>query len=509
MWWSFIRFLISRKWPMFASSIGILLSSIAYLSLTYFPDFVSKNLWILLIPSIPMSLFGNWQVFYLCAMSYIGDLNIYLNASERSKTIRYMINQVVCYLAYPAGVFFGGQMLDKWGFFAVFSSSSLLSLVACILILIKIDNTLLKNIMNNGATLSQEHLDHIKQNSDHIVETDIHHGLITGNDESKSSMITQMVKDLFCSIFKKRRGHTNIIVFVLSLATLSTQMSDVIDANVQYLYLKDKLGWNMTTYSDFASASTLIMAISTLLISPFLSYAISDIQQTSIGMLGYVIYAYLCGSLPASDESSTWIYYLYPAAIVTFLGPTVCIVARSYTASHIDSNDLGKVFSVLSFCQSLVPLAISPASATIFSVTLESENVDTGTLYLALACYQFLAFSLTLMADHLSKMDELRSMLEKRYTEELFLNSENSDSGRRNSIQGSLNEDTRSLEIEPRRSAEVVQLRKNVGNASQKETNGIFVPDVFGEIVEIESEKEAVTQMNIIEYLLSKMDHEK
>ena len=123
---------------MLASSVGILLSSLAYLFLTYFPQIVSENLWVLLLPSIPMSLLGNWQVFYLCAMSYIGDFNIYMNASDRSKTIRYMINQIACYLAYPAGVFIGGQLLDKWGFFAVFSASSLASLIACILIMIKI-----------------------------------------------------------------------------------------------------------------------------------------------------------------------------------------------------------------------------------------------------------------------------------------------------------------------------------------------------------------------------------
>ena len=150
---------------MLASSIGILLSSLAYLILTYFPQFVSENLWILLIPSIPMSLLGNWQVFYLCAMSYIGDFNIYLNASDRSKTIRFMINQIVCYLAYPAGVFLGGQLLDKWGFFAVFSSSSFASLVACILILMKIDNSLLKTIMSNSTKMSQPNEHHAGSNN--------------------------------------------------------------------------------------------------------------------------------------------------------------------------------------------------------------------------------------------------------------------------------------------------------------------------------------------------------
>ena len=491
---------------MLASSIGILLSSLAYLILTYFPQFVSENLWILLIPSIPMSLLGNWQVFYLCAMSYIGDFNIYLNASDRSKTIRFMINQIVCYLAYPAGVFFGGQLLDKWGFFAVFSSSSIASLVACFLILIKIDNSLLKTIMSNSTRMSQENLDQIQQNSENFSDTNMHQGLITGQKETKVTKITRTIKDLLRSIFKKRKGHINIIVFILSSATLSTQMSDVVDANVQYLYFKDKLGWNMTTYSDFSSASTLIMAISTLIISPFLTYAISDILQTSIGMLGYVIYAYLCGTLPASDESSTWIYYLYPAAIVTFLGPSVCIMARSYTASNIESNDLGKIFSVLSFCQALVPLAISPASAAIFSATLESSSIDTGTIYLALACFQLLVFSLTLLADHLSKKDKLRSKLEQIYTEELFSNAENSDSGRGNSIHGSINEACNTCETQSDRYTDVVQLRKNIGNTPQTENNSLFVPDVFGEIAEIENEKEAETQLSIIHYLIGKMD---
>ena len=494
---------------MLASSVGILLSSLAYLVLTYFPQFVSENLWVLLLPSIPMSLLGNWQVFYLCAMSYIGDFNIYMNASDRSKTIRYMINQIACYLAYPAGVFIGGQLLDKWGFFAVFSASSLASLIACILIMIKIDNSLLKTIMNNTTSFSQDYLNQLQQNSDHFSDTDVNQSLLSGPKQANTSKLTRMIKDLFRSIFMKRKGHTNAIVLILSLAALSTQMSDVIDANVQYLYFKDKLGWTMTTFSDYSSASTLIMAISTLFVSPVLTYVMSDIQQTSIGMLGYVIYAYLCGALPASDESSTWGYYLYPAAIVTFLGPSVCIVARSYTASHVESNDLGKIFSVLSFCQALVPLAISPASAAIFSATLDSENIDTGTIYLALASFQILIFFLTLLADHLSKKDNLRSALEKKYTEELFSSTENSDSGRGNSRQGSINEISSSCEAQTNYSIEVVQSTRSNGNECQIEENEVFVPDVFGEIAEIESEKEAVAQLNIIQYLMSKMDQEK
>ena len=140
---------------MFASSIGILIGSASYLALTYFPNVVGENTWILLLPSIPMSLLGNWQVFYLCIMSYIGDLNTIMEASERTETIRFMLNQVVCYVAYPAGVFFGGQLLNKWGFFSVFLASTSASLFSSILILMKIDNSILSTILmnNNGETL--------------------------------------------------------------------------------------------------------------------------------------------------------------------------------------------------------------------------------------------------------------------------------------------------------------------------------------------------------------------
>ena len=46
----------------------------------------------------------------------------------------------------------------------------------------------------------------------------------------------------------------------------------------------------------------------------------------------------------------------------------------------------------------------------------------------------------------------------------------------------------------------------DIGNTPQTENNSLFVPDVFGEIAEIENEKEAETQLSIIHYLISKMD---
>lgn len=390
----------------------------------------------------------------------------------------------------------------------MFFASTSASFLSSTFILFKVDNSILSSIMKDDAPARQEYIDPLEQTNNSVNETADRHNVQQVQDQSILLRMSRMTIDLFTVIFKKRRGHINKIVLVLFFSSLATQMSDSIDANIQYLYLKDKLGWSMTSYSNYASITSLIMALSTLLISPFLTYVISDILQTSIGMLGYVIYAYLCGAVPAGD-SEIWKYYLYPAAVVTFLGPSVCIIARSYTALHIESNDLGKLFAILSFCQALVPLAISPSSAAIFSASLKSNNIDTGTIYFGLAFFQLIVFALTLMADHLSKRDGFRLTLEQEYMEEIC---SNSVSGLSSSRHDSYNETN--INCEGQEGIYSLDLGIAVVHSAgrsppdQVVRDTIFRPDVFGEIAEIESEKEAVAQLSIIKYLISKLDVE-
>ena len=147
--WSDIH---GRKWPMTISALGMALCYASYLALTYLPNFCSENLWVLLLPSIPVAAGGNIPVFMMASFTYLGDLLMIKKSSSKEKLYRYLICEACCAFGAPIGVYFGGSLFRHYGHWLVFLVAGVIEFIAVMYCIVRIRNDSVKLALANVYT---------------------------------------------------------------------------------------------------------------------------------------------------------------------------------------------------------------------------------------------------------------------------------------------------------------------------------------------------------------------
>ena len=109
-----------RKLSMIISAVGMLLSYMILFALTYYPAYCNRNLWLLLLPSIPSALGGGLPVFQMATFSYLGNILRGKDARPKEKLYRFLICEACFLFGGPIGLFVSGVLFNSYGHRIVF-----------------------------------------------------------------------------------------------------------------------------------------------------------------------------------------------------------------------------------------------------------------------------------------------------------------------------------------------------------------------------------------------------
>ncbi|KDR06884.1 hypothetical protein L798_03365 [Zootermopsis nevadensis] len=152
----------------------------------------------------------------------------------------------------------------------------------------------------------------------------------------------QLVIRMITTCCKRREHYGRAIIFLVIIAVSTCVITMEGDSAVSFLYTRDKFGWDIRTFTQFGSLSTLISVFGTVagmyIFSVWLR--IPDSMFASCVFLTKCGQTLICGLAPKD-------WYLYVGCAVGILGGVSGSLCRSIISKTVPLEDIGK------FCHTL------------------------------------------------------------------------------------------------------------------------------------------------------------
>ncbi|XP_057320085.1 proton-coupled folate transporter-like [Microplitis mediator] len=307
--------------------------------------------WMFLLASVPAALLGGISVLLLGVFCYVSDI------SEPEKRAWYLGCLEACLSAgLVIGIYIGPLIFQKYGYALLFIIATLISVLSLLHVLFFVPETI-KNESNKW-----------------------------GNPFDIS-----LVKQLILTCTKKRPGLNRGLLWscVLVLSFLVIIMDGT--ANVKYLFTSAKLGWNTVQFSVYTSLSMTLTIVGTIVgLKVMRNYlGLKDVTGTLIGCSSG-----FAAAIVYSFTSKPWHMYL-GTSLGIFTG-MISPTARSVLSKSAPIDDLGKVFSLVTFMEALLPLGGASLYSLIYSLYMSVYPLP---VFLLSAGINFLMIIITIIMD--------------------------------------------------------------------------------------------------------------
>lgn len=299
---------------MLSGYIGI---SITYLLLSIMADWDVVP-WYLLIAFIPSALLGGISILILASTCYITDM---IDDNERAWHLAWL--EALLSLGGLIGLLSGPVILKAYGYTAVFSVATVLCILATLYILLFVPETV--------------------------------HSRTSGI--RKIFDLTQ-VRDIINACVRKRSGFNRSLVW--SCIACLTILLIVFEGylTIGYLFTNARLGWTVEEYSIYNAAGIVVTILGTIsgikLMRKYAGFPDAVIAIVSvISALGSVLV-----------RAFTWqSWHMYLSMTIGMFGDISRPMIRALLSKAVPTQDTGKVFSVATSLEALLPFA----AATLYS----------------------------------------------------------------------------------------------------------------------------------------------
>eukprot|EP00092_Neocalanus_flemingeri_P020690 GFUD01022421.1.p1 GENE.GFUD01022421.1~~GFUD01022421.1.p1 ORF type:complete len:371 (+),score=25.84 GFUD01022421.1:115-1113(+) len=283
-----------------------------------------------LLPSLGISLGGQFFVFFQMFFAYTSDFSNYVQEGDRKFT-RFLMAEGSVYFGAVAGSYAGGMLYAHFGYQCVFWSSTALNLLGVLYVVLVMKMNL-------------------------------------SNIESKGNIFSiKLLTETVLVAFKPRdRGRRALVLLLICSFTLF-EMPFPVDDTLLYLYFKDKFNWVEENFTNFQSLWTFSMVIGQFALTPILTKVVR-MSEPLIGIFSCVSK----GSYYLLLASSSKEWMVYVAAMVGMEGGVGNIVSRSLLARLVRQDELGKIYGLLAILDASLPFAACPIITNLYKATIDT-----------------------------------------------------------------------------------------------------------------------------------------
>ncbi|CAH2991986.1 unnamed protein product [Chilo suppressalis] len=279
---------------------------------------------------------GGWCVCFTTIFSYICAIT-----TQKTRTFRLGLVNFCMTVGFPVGMGLSGILIKKFGFYGCYAISGSLQLI-----------NLLYNIFAvKDPKRSSEHKEHDRKGAGHFFRTFF--------DLSN-------IKETVIVVFKKgpNRRRLRMIVLLLVVTILFGPMFGEI--SILYMSTRYRFNWDELQFSMFQTYNFVIHTIGTI----FSIAVLSKYLQWHDSMLGIIsTISKIAASFVYCFAPNERIFYIAPA--IEILNGTSLLALRSITSKLVAPNELGKVNSIFSLTENLMPLVYVPLYTKVYSATME------------------------------------------------------------------------------------------------------------------------------------------
>ena len=356
-----------RKWLILISALGAAVTFATYFSLSLIPQFCSKHIWILLLPSIFTAIGGNHSLFIIGMMSHLGDELIKSEKDSNSRTVSFAIIEICAMTGVPLGLLIGSALFSFKGFSITFLTSAIINVFVLILCQFLIPHN--KTLQKDSGVLKK----------------------VGTMKPLKSSF--SILRRIYDACFRNRKGDLRGIMLLLIGSRLIAKAGEDMYMAIMFVTIEEKFGWSIQDYNKWMAAFYAFASIGFLLVTFILNKKIPDPIQSAMGCFTQGIYSYLLG---IANSDRTWIMWLATSFGLLRLLPSV--IARAVTSKVADSNEIGSIFSVYSSLEGIIPLIITPLGTSLFNYCL-FHHIDIGIIFYCSTGFFAIASSVSLFTN--------------------------------------------------------------------------------------------------------------
>ncbi|EZA62407.1 hypothetical protein DMN91_010681 [Ooceraea biroi] len=278
--------------------------------------------WYFLLAYIPTALLGGIGVLMLASFCYITDIT---NENERAWHLAWLDASTNAGLL--IGLFSAPAIFDAYGYTTVFGVATVLSAVAILYIVIFVPETIHSN--SSG----------ICQIFDFV-----------------------LVKDLINTCLRKRDGFNRSIVWICigSLTLLLIIMQG--ELTIGYLFVSARLGWSVEKYSIYVGINIMLGIVGTI--------AGIKLMRKCAGLPEAVV-AIISATSSCSAalvSAFTWqSWHMYLSMVLGMFNGMSRPMIRSIMSKTVPVQDTGKIFSVATGLETLLPFAAASLYTFLYS----------------------------------------------------------------------------------------------------------------------------------------------
>lgn len=304
----------------------VLLSGYLGICLTYLLLCIMANweitAWYFLLAYIPTAFLGGIGILMLASFCYIIDIT---DDYERAWHLAWL--DAMTSIGLLIGLFSGPVIFDAYGYTTVFGTATVLCAVAILYILIFVPET-------------------------------IH------NDSSGICQIFDfvLVKDLINTCLRKRDGFNRSLVWtcIASLTLLLTITQG--ELTIGYLFASARLGWSVEKYSTYIGVNILLGIIGTIGGIKLLRKC-AGLPEPVVGIISVI--SACSGALACAFTWQSW--HMFLSVILSMFNGMSRPMIRSIMSKTVPVKDTGKIFSVATGLETLLPYAAASLYTFLYS----------------------------------------------------------------------------------------------------------------------------------------------
>ncbi|XP_032511612.2 proton-coupled folate transporter-like [Danaus plexippus] len=328
-----------RKLVILLPIFGELITSVNNIINVYFFKEIPVELTVFL-ESLFTSVSGGWVLMFLGVFSYISDIT-----TEQSRTFRVGLVNFCMTVGIPIGIGISGILITNLGFYALFSVTFALFLLVFVY----------------GIICIKEPDDILKEKGLPIVQRDV--------KAKVSFFAVSNVIDTIKVAFRKRPSNRRMKVILTLIAVLVLYGPSMSENSIFYLFLRNRLRWDVVQYSVYLSYSTVLHSVGAMTCITIFSKKL-QIDDALLCLIS--IASKFVGSVWTAFAKANWEIYMIPVAEI-FTGTTFTSL-RSIMSKLIDQDETAKVNSLFSLTETLASLIFQPFYSWLYMNTLQAMS---------------------------------------------------------------------------------------------------------------------------------------
>ncbi|XP_044578987.1 tetracycline resistance protein, class D-like [Cotesia glomerata] len=171
-----------------------------------------------------------------------------------------------------------------------------------------------------------------------------------------------LLKELIVACTKKGDGSSRKLLWsFLSIFSFYTIINNG-TITINYLFANARFGWSKIEFSTYYGSATIVTIVGTIIGLEIMK------NRTDVNDFAKILVGSLSGFAAAVTFSFTWKpWHIYLGSVLGILTGVIVPISRSAISKSVLSDDLGKVFSVVSFIETILPLGSAPLYTLVYS----------------------------------------------------------------------------------------------------------------------------------------------